>query len=188
MLIGKKIYTKAEFYEFVNAPDNADKTYELIGGEIVQKMPTFGRSSAVSARIMTHVGMYLLKNPIAHLTDAQGGYELDDAHNFAPDVGVILKSRLPELPADDFIRIAPDFVVEVVSQSDLKNPTERIEKKLKKYREVGVPLIWYVFPERKEVEVHKPGQPSVTVGIDGILDGSDVLPNFTLAVNDIFAK
>lgn len=184
MLIGKKPVTADEFYQFVT--QHPDKVYERIEGEIVEKMPSFGRSSAVGARLTTLVGMHLLANPIAHLTDAQGGYDIDDDDTFAPDIGVILKSRLPELPVDRFIPLAPDFVIEVVSQSDLKDPHNRIDKKLRKYQNAGVSLIWYVYPERREVKVYRQGQPPQIASIDSTLDGGDTLPRLTIRVRDIF--
>lgn len=186
MLISKALYTKAEFYKFLDLPQNAGKVFELINGEIVEKMPNFGYSSGVSARFLTFIGMYLLKNDIAHLTDAQGGYDIDAENTLAPDAGVGLKSRLSALPTDSFIPVVPDLVVEVVSQSDLDNPKERIEKKLNKYLQAGVRLIWYAYPMRREVEVHQPGQPVQVFGIDDTLDGGEDLPGFTLPVHDIF--
>lgn len=188
MLIDKQQQTKKEFYKFINLPHNASRIFELIDGEIVEKMPTFGLSSGVGARLTTFIGMYLLSNDIAHLTDAQGGYEIDNKNTLAPDVGVILKSRLPELPSNSFIPLTPDFVIEVVSVSDLKDSENRIEKKLRKYREAGVPLIWYVYYEREKVEVYRNGQAKQVYGIDETLDGGDVLPGFTLRVRDIFKK
>src|SRR5262245_14012549 len=107
MLIGKKVHSKAEFYAYIELPQNARKTFELIDGEIVEKMPTFGYSSGVGARITTFIGMYLLKNDIAFFTDAQGGYDIDDENTLAPDVGVILKSRQSALPNDRYVPIAP---------------------------------------------------------------------------------
>jgi len=188
MLISKTLHTKAEFYTFIDLPQNVDKTFELIGGEIIEKMPTFGYSSGVSARLTTFIGMYLLKNDIAHMTDAQGGYDIDDENTLVPNIGVIRESRQPELPTDSYIPLVPDFVIEVVSQSDLKDPKNRIEKKLKKYRELGVRLIWYVYPGRKEVEGYKLGQMKLALGISDTLDGGDVLPDFMLPVRDIFPQ
>jgi Uma2 family endonuclease len=186
MLIGNRTYTKAEFYEFIQLPQHANRVFELINGEIREKMPTFGFSSGTGARLTTFIGMYLLNNDIAFFTDAQGGYDIDDESTFAPDVGIILKSRLAALPTDQFIPLVPDFVIEVVSPSDQKDYKNRIEKKLNKYIEAGVALIWYVYPDRKQVEVYRRGQPMQVVGMDGVLDGGDVLPGLTLAVRDIF--
>jgi Uma2 family endonuclease len=186
MLIGDRTYTKAEFYEFIQMPQQANRVFELINGEIHEKMPSFGYSSGTRARLTTFIGMYLLNNDIAFFTDVQGGYDIDHENTFAPDVGIILKSRLAALPTDQFIPLVPDFVIEVVSPSDQKDYKNRIEKKLNKYIEAGVMLIWYVYPDRKQVEVYKRGQPVQVFGVDDTLDGGDVLPGFTLRVSDIF--
>lgn len=188
MLIGRKQHTKNEYYTFINRPDHAAQVFELIDGEIVEKMPAFGYSSGLGARLTTFVGMYLLKNPIAHFTDAQGGYDIDDDNTLVPDIGVILKSRQSELPTGSYVPIAPDFVIPVVSVSDLKDPKKLIETKLQKYLDAGVPLIWYVFYEREQVEVYRMGHPKRVYGLDDTLDGGDVLPGFTLPVRDIFGK
>jgi Uma2 family endonuclease len=49
-------------------------------------------------------------------------------------------------------------------------------------------MVWVVLPETKQVEVYVPGQPMKLLGLDGTLDGGNVLPGFTLTVKDIFAE
>lgn len=188
MFIGKQVADVPAFYAFIQRPENAERTFERLDGEIIEKMPTFGYSSGINARLTTLIGMYLLQNDIAHITDAQGGYELDDDNTVVLDVGVILKSRQPELPKKTYVPIPPDFVIEVVSESDLKDPENRIENKRKKYIAAGVPLIWYVFYERKAVEVSRRGQPMQIYSIGESLDGGDVLPGLNIKVDDIFPK
>jgi Uma2 family endonuclease len=48
-------------------------------------------------------------------------------------------------------------------------------------------LVWLVFPEEQAVEVYVPDKDVQTFGINDSLDGGDVLPDFQLAVKDIFA-
>jgi Uma2 family endonuclease len=48
--------------------------------------------------------------------------------------------------------------------------------------------VWVVYPDEQQVVVHSPGQPAQIVNIDGVLDGGDVLPGFTLPLRDIFAR
>lgn len=186
MLIAKRS-NNAAFQEWMQRAENREKQYELINGEMVEIMPSFGQSSGISARFAVLLGIHLLQHPIAHITDAQGGYDIDDDNNYAPDVGIILKSRLPELPIDSFIPLPPDLVVEVVSQSDLNDPRKRIDIKRERYLKAGVKLLWYAYPQRREVEVHRPGQPIEIIDINGVLDASDVLPNCLINVADVFA-
>jgi Uma2 family endonuclease len=105
---------------------------------------------------------------------------------FAPDVAVILKSRLPELPDDGFAPLPRDFAIEVVSPSDLKTP-KRIRDKIAEYERAKLPLVWWVYPARQEIDVYEYGVKVRTAGISDTLDGGDVLPGFTLTVAKIFA-
>ena len=101
--------TSQEFQDFVNLPEHDGMLFERINGEIVEVSPSFGYSSGVAFRIAVEVGIYLKTNDIASATGEGGGYDIDDEHTFAPDVAVILKSRLAVLPNDKFIPMPPDF-------------------------------------------------------------------------------
>jgi Uma2 family endonuclease len=188
MLTQEKLIHQREFYEINALDENADKNLELINGEIVEKMPSFGYSSSVSGQILALVKVYVWQNPIAHVTDAQGGYDIDDLNTYALDIGVVLKSRLAAIPRDRFMPVIPDIVFEVVSASDLEKPEDRIERKLVVYQAARVPLIVYVYPERLELEVLEPDQPMRVLGMDDTLDCGAILPGFTLAVKDVFAE
>lgn len=177
--------TSAEFWEFVNADENYEKSFERINGEIIEIMPSGAYSSIVANLISAFVTNFVLKHDLGTVSGADGGYEMSDEDTFGPDMGFIAKGRLP-IPFDGFYPEAPDFAVEVVSPSDLEHPKERIEKKLNKYKALRIPLLWYVYPNRKEVEVYEVGQLVRVVGIDETLDGGSVLPGFTFPMRDIF--
>ncbi|MEO8393156.1 MAG: Uma2 family endonuclease [Chloroflexota bacterium] len=40
MAIQKQLYTIEDFEQFITQPENRDRRFELINGEIVEKMPT----------------------------------------------------------------------------------------------------------------------------------------------------
>ncbi len=77
----------------------------------------------------------------------------------------------------------PDLAVEVISPTDRKSD---IAAKQELYRRAGVPLVWWVDPERKTVTVYRLGQAPEVVEATGALDGGDVLPGFTLDVQTIY--
>jgi Uma2 family endonuclease len=181
----KRKWTMTEFLEELQRQDDGDRVIELINGEIVE-MPTFPYTSALAARLLALIVMHVMQHDLGHVTGADGGYEIDHENVLAPDVAFISKARQGSLPTDRFNPIPPDFAIEVVSVSDLKDVKRRIADKLAAYMGAGVPLVWYVYPERQEVEVYRPGQPKITVGVDGTLDGDDVLPGLSISVRDIF--
>ncbi len=58
--------------------------------------------------------------------------------------------------------------------------------KVVNYLSVGT-TVWVVDPDRQQVEVYVPGgQPMRKLGLDGVLEGGDVLPEFSVVVRDIF--
>lgn len=181
MDVQHKLITLEEFETFLQLPENTSRIFELIDGEIVEKMPSNPLSSNIATRIIIPIGNYLATNDIGYLTTEAGGYKIF-GDTYVPDVAFISKSRLPELPYIGFAPIPPDLAVEVVSPTDDK---DELLSKVANYLAAGV-LVWVLYPLEKEVKVFAPGQPVQTVDIKGVLDGGEVLPGFKLAVKDIF--
>jgi Uma2 family endonuclease len=179
--------TTRDFAAFLALHADEGRDFELLDGEVYAIMPSSGKPSEISAEALGHLWLFLKQHPIAHITDAQGGYNLDEHTTVAPDVGVILKARLPTMPKSGFIPIRPDLVVEVISPSDLENPAERIDRKRQAYQKAGVPLLWYLYPETEQVYVYRAGtHEAQIIGADGTLSGDPVLPGFTPPVRDLF--
>ena len=183
MVVEKLTYTVAQFQEFESLPENADRILELIDGEIVEKMPSF-TPSRIAIRISYFLLQFTLSNGIGYVTGEAGGYVMAEGNVFNPDVGYISKARLPEEP-DREVPIPPDLAVEVKSPTDSKRSMRR---KAEKYLASGTRLVWLVFPDEQTVEVYLADKDVQTVGIDGVLDGGEVLPGFTFKVSDIFAR
>jgi len=184
MAIQQKI-TAADFWEISQWAENQDKDIELINGEI-EEMASNPRTSKQAMNLGRHILNYLDTNDIGHLTGEAGGYTMDDGNTFAPDVAFIFYERQRELPETGFNPVPPDLAAEFISPSDIKDPKRRIFKKLETYQALRVPLVWYFYPERQEVEIYRPDQPTQTLGIDDVLDGGDVLPGFSLPIKQIF--
>jgi Uma2 family endonuclease len=157
------------------------RIFELIDGEIVEKMPSY-EPSHIAGWILTFINMYLLQQELGYTTTVDGGYRMPNGDVLIPDVGYISKARMPEHTLRE-VPVPPDFAIEVKSPTDRKREMRR---KAEKYLEYGTRLVWLVFPEEQQVEVYSLLEEDViTVGMDGVLDGKDVLPGFTLAVKDI---
>jgi Uma2 family endonuclease len=92
-----------------------------------------------------------------------------------------------ENPAGACLEVPPDRVVEVMSPG---NTRAEMAIKLAEYAKAGVKLVWYVDPERKGVDVYPKGNAKrkKTHGVEGTLEGGEVLPGFTLPVAKIFEK
>lgn len=134
MAIDKQLYTLDEYHAFIDLPENRDRIFELIDGEVIEK--DADTSTA-----------YLLK--------------VNFPREFVPS----------------------GLVIEVKSSTDSKRAMRR---KAERYLALGTRIVWLVFPDEQYIEVYLPDEDVKTVGIDGTLDGGDVLPGFTLSIAEIF--
>ena len=79
--------TLTEFEAFIALPENHDKTFEFIGGEIAE-VPSYPFVSMIAAKFITFFGIYLLQHDIGHVTGEAGGYMVN-GERYAPDVAFI---------------------------------------------------------------------------------------------------
>ncbi len=183
MAVDKQLYTLDEYHAFMDRPENRDRIFELIDGVLIEKMPSF-TPSQIAMEIVFFFKLYLHEHPIGYITGPDGGYLINDEDVLIPDVGYIAKVRLPETPDREAL-VPPDLAVEVKSPTDRKRALRR---KAERYLAAGTKVVWLVYPDEQIVEVYVGDEDVKTVGMNGTLDGGDVLPGFTLAVKDIFAQ
>ena len=67
------------------------------------------------------------------------------------------------------------------------NTPAEIKRKLGEYFDAGVRLVWLVDPRKQTVRVHTSADQSVLLKEGQSLDGGDVLPGFTLSLQELFA-
>lgn len=174
--------TQAAFEAFVNLPENSERRFEWLDGEIID-VPSNPFVSVIAARIIVFIVTYLMQNALkGHVTAPDGGYIID-GQVFAPDVAYIdtLPTRKGYEPKP------PLLAVEVISDPTNGQEQTDLRRKLVHYMRAGV-VVWVVDYLAQQVEVHMPGQPVTVIGAGGTLSGGDVLPGFDLAVSDIFPK
>jgi Uma2 family endonuclease len=180
MAVQAKRYTVEEFDRFVELPENADKLFEYIGGEIIE-VPSNPYTSQIASLISAELVFFLKGKDLGHVTGEAGGYMVS-GERYAPDVAFISRARQPKLAERGYNPNPPDLAVEVWSPS---NDPADMRIKITNYLAAGT-TVWLVDPERSVVEIHAPGQRAQKAGLDDTLDGGDMLPGFTLAVKDIF--
>jgi Uma2 family endonuclease len=185
ILVAERKYSADEF----EALPDADR-YELLHGRLVER-DMGAKSSWLATQVTIALGPFLKDHPLGYLFDAQMSYACfpdDPGHAPRPDVSFIRFGRLPneEVPEGN-CRIPPDLLVEVVSPND---NAEELSDKIVEFQEVGVPLIWVIYPGARRVLIHRlPASPlgriSELVETDTI-SGEDVLPGFKYAVSELF--
>lgn len=159
--------------------------WELIDGEPVAMTPSSDRSSWIATEVAYSIRVYLQDNPIGRVFGADAGFILfaDRDTVRAPDAAFVRFDRLPELTGT-FVPMPPDLAVEVLS------PTDRLIDALAKatmYLQAGVELVWLIDPHNRTATIFRQDVGPITIGEDGVLDGANVLPGFTLPLAVLFA-
>jgi Uma2 family endonuclease len=180
-MVTTKLYTAEEL-----AAMRTDEPWELWNGEL-RKVPGAGlEASALAGWIGVLITLFVKPRNLGLVTFADGTFIFRRNPDVVvvPDVAFTKWETLPDgKPTRSHFSGHPDLAVEV------KSPTDRrrdIEEKLGHYRDAGVPLVWWVYPDERLVEVYRLGVLVATLREGDILDGENVLPGFTLPVSDIF--
>ncbi len=179
----KQSITVAAFEAFAGRPENQDKTFEWINGEIIE-VPSNPYVSKIAGNISGEIYIYLKSNDLGHLTGEAGGY-IVGGERYAPDVAFISYERQPRLPNQGYNPNPPELVVEVISDPDNAEEQRTLRLKLSSYLASQV-VVWIVNPKTRRVEIHRHGEPASEFDESGVLTVEDILPGFKLPVKDIF--
>lgn len=182
--VQSKSMTVEDFEAFVDLPENADRNFEFIGGEIVE-VPSNPYASKVASIFNGEIYIFNKDKDLGHLTGEAGGYKVSD-ERYAPDVGFLTKARQAKIAQRGYNPLPPDLAIEVDFPSTPQSQ-RLLRIKLANYLAAGT-TVWIAYPETKEVEVYVPGKPVVILGAGDILDGGDILPGFKLPVKDVFPE
>lgn len=184
MAISKPVQLKTieDFETFLQ--EHPDRLYELINGEIVEKVPT-EEHSLIAGNIFAELRSFVKKYDLGRVAFEVRRQIPDDEHNARlPDVEFTSKNRLLPIVREGAVPQMPDLAVEIKSPSDTYIG---LREKAIYYLKNGSSLVWLVYPEKQQIEIHTDNAVH-TLNMDDNLDGGDVLPNFELAVSDVFAE
>ena len=152
-------------------------------GTLVTMAPTGKISGNREARAITYVSIWVQENDLGEVFCSSTGFKLPNGAVRSPDVAFIAKDRLPlgwDEGEDEFFNLAPDFVIEIRSKTD---SLDVLKNKMEEYRENGVKLGWLIDRHNRQPLVYRQDASITTYPPDVILNGENVIPGFTLALN-----
>ena len=159
---------------------------ELIRGVLHETMHTGEEHGIVASLITYHLLSHVLPRRLGVVVGTDSGVllERDPDTVREPDVAYTSYERRGTGPrSKTHAEAVPDLVAEVVSPND-KPPD--VLAKAEMWLSFGVRLVWVVRPQSRTVDVHRPGEPVITLDDTQSLDGLDVLPGFACPLTDIF--
>ena len=181
MVFDTKPITAEQLDQIALLPENRDRLLEFINGEIVEVVSN-NKSSRLGIRVGGRLEIYATTKGLGYVTGADGGY-IVGSERYIPDAAFVSKSRQAAPSEAAYNPLAPDLAVEVISPTDDRDD---LRLKIANYLAAGT-VVWVIDPDKQQIEVYKPGQPPVVLGLDEALDGGSILPGFRLSLKDIFA-
>jgi Uma2 family endonuclease len=169
--------------KFLLQPETKPAT-EYACGEAFQKPMPDGPHAAIQGFLMVVLYPFLARTklgkalPELRCIFGPPGHE----RTYVPDLSVVAAAHLP-------VRrhlLAPPLVAIEVLSPDQHRP--RFLDKIQFYLLYGVQLVWVFDPETRTVSVQTPSQEARVLGTGATLSGGDVLPGFSVRVDDIFAE
>jgi Uma2 family endonuclease len=157
---------------------------ELVDGTLVEKAMGY-KQSVVAMTIGRFLGLFVSKNQLGLISGADGFFRLHSTTR-GPDVAFVHRDRLPQgkLPTDSYPSIAPNLIVEVLSEGNTRGEMNR--KRLE-YFHAGVQLIWIVDLANRTIAIYRSSSSYRLVGEEDQISGEDVLPGFECQVQEFFA-
>lgn len=181
--------TPVQFEQLANTEQLA-KLELTTTGELIVMSPTGGEAGAKNFNLYIDLGIWNRQTKLGKAFDSSTVFILPNGARRSPDVSWIRLQRWNTLSKEEkqgFPPIVPDFVIELVSPSDLKNQRyEDLQNKMYEYLENGVQLGWLIEPSAKIVEIYQLGEKVEILHNPQILSGKDVLPGFILDLSEIF--
>jgi len=181
MTVEQRLYTVDEFEAYIERPENVERRFELIHGEIVEKMPT-EEHGIIVLRIGSRLFVFVQQHGLGYVAVEVRHQLPGEVHNARiPDISFIAGTDRVPVRTGAVPRM-PDLAVEV--QSPSQSDHLMIEKATY-YLANGARMVWLVYPAKRLVEVLTGDDRHLLIEGDTI-DGGSALPGFTMPVGEVF--
>ena len=170
---------RRHFYKIVE-----DKTIEFINGSFLQHLPSKLMEVSANNALLSLLDTFVMKNRLGCIGHNKLLVSLS-RNDYMPDICFFGNAKAKNFKPEQTQFPAPDFVVEVLSDSTTKNDRET---KFQDYAAHGVGEYWIVDADEQTVEQYFLQNEQYELSLkakDGAIE-SVVLPNFKIPIRAIF--
>ncbi len=160
---------------------------ELIEGEIIYMPPTGDEHGIFEFNIGGEIRAFVRKHKLGYVSGGEVGIYIRRNPDTvrAADVAFISNERYAKRGMSVYLDVAPDLIVEIMSPADRWS---EVMKKMEEYFAIGVRLVLVVEPDTKSVYAYRSLTDVQRFKKGATLSFQDILPGFSMAVEEIFAK
>ncbi|MBE9224475.1 Uma2 family endonuclease [Phormidium sp. LEGE 05292] len=174
--------TDEQFYQLCQ--NNRELNFERNAkGELIIMPPVGGESGNRESELNIDLGIWNRQTRLGYTFSSSTVFKLPNGADRSPDAAWISRERWEALTPEQrrkFPPIAPDFVIELRSETD---NLSILQEKMREYLDAGVRLGWLINPQQQQVEIYRLGQEVEVRNLPTELLGEDVLPGFTLSLD-----
>ncbi|MCY7282909.1 MAG: Uma2 family endonuclease [Cyanobacteria bacterium CAN_BIN43] len=149
-------------------------------GELIVMSPVGGESGNREAGLNAKVWIWNEQTQLGQVFSSSTIFQLPSGAKRSPDVAWVAQARWLNLTPEQrkkFPPIAPDFVIELRSETD---DLATLQAKMCEYLNNGVRLGWLLNPQDQQVEIYQTGSEAKILELPAQLSGENVLLGFTL--------
>jgi len=172
------------FEEFVRLFDEDDDV-ELVDGMVVQRVAARDIHEDLQGWLLSILRVYSEAKGLGIVRGSRTAVKITEHRGRLPDI-VFVRKENASIVQEEGIIGTPDLVVEIWSPGD--RPSDMLAKEAD-YRSIGVPEIWFIDLQRKQVRVLKKGREGYEEKVmrKGVLR-SEVVEGFWLNVKWLFKR
>jgi Uma2 family endonuclease len=180
----KKLMTVDEFWDFVHLPENENRSFELIRGEVIEMSRPRKPHGSVAIRIGVLLDQYAMQVKRGYVV-TESGVVLNEepATVVGPDIAYYTDVDKFDDLHPKWGDVPPVLVAEIRSPNDKPNA---LIAKIGEYLKSGVKIVWLVDYEERDISIHRPNTNPIVLKGDQELTGGDELPGFSCKVADLF--
>jgi Uma2 family endonuclease len=176
-----------EQFELLAATNRELKLERTARGELIVSPPTGWETGERNWSISGELYLWWRNSgQVGKGFDSSTGFILPNGATRSPDTCWVSPERwseLAEVPKKGFVKLCPDFVVELRSDTD---GLVDLQAKMQEYLDNGARLGWLIDPKHRRVYVYRQGQLREQLENPLELFGEDVVPGFVLDLRQIW--
>ncbi len=180
-------FTDDEFFDFCMANEGL-KFERNSKRETIIMPPTSYESGMQESTFAFHIQLWNHIHQKGLVFSSQTGFTLPNDAIRSPDcawISIQKHNRISLEERKKFAKIVPDFVVELMSESD---SWKGLQEKMVEYIENGVQLGWLINPFDKKVMIYTPENVNPIEQDFGIITGGSILAGLEIDLNRVFQE
>lgn len=168
--------------------ESAGMRCELVEGALIKTSPAGWELGIVSMSIGAKLFSFVDSKQLGQCFAAETGFLIaqDPDTVRAPDAAFVRQERLATVDQSAaFLSLAPDLVVEVISDSDIHCD---VQAKVYQWLDCGTSVVWVLQSDAQQVTVYEGRDLIRVLEVAEKLTCEQLLPGFEVAVADLFSN